>query len=127
MSLPELVEIPAGPFVMGSNARADEKPVAVVEQPAFAIARTLVTNAQFGAFVADTGFETQAETERWAYTFTGSHWGEIEGADWRHPEGPGSAIDDRATHPALNVSWFDAMSYCRWLGDQLGGTYRLQP
>ena len=41
------------------------------------------------------------------------------GADWRHPEGPGSSIDGKDDHPVVHVSWFDAKKYADWAGKQL--------
>ena len=43
----------------------------------------------------------------------------IEGANWRHPEGPGSTIEDRMDHPVVHVSWLDAKAYCDWAGKKL--------
>jgi formylglycine-generating enzyme required for sulfatase activity len=41
------------------------------------------------------------------------------GANWRHPEGPGSSIDGKDEHPVVHVSWFDATAYAKWAGKQL--------
>ncbi len=46
-------------------------------------------------------------------------WQWTPGADWRHPEGPGSTLDGRATHPVVQVSWDDAVAYANWAGKQL--------
>ena len=43
-------------------------------------------------------------------------WRQVYGADWRHPEGPGSTIEGRGRHPVVHVSWLDAQAYCRWRG-----------
>jgi len=48
-----------------------------------------------------------------------SWWQYVPGADWKHPEGPDSNIDDRMDHPVVHVSWLDAQAYCEWAGKQL--------
>jgi sulfatase modifying factor 1 len=46
-------------------------------------------------------------------------WAFIPGADWQHPEGPGSTIDGRENHPVVHVSLFDAQAYANWARFQL--------
>lgn len=41
-------------------------------------------------------------------------WVWTHGADWRHPEGPDSTIDDKANHPVVHVAHEDALAYCEW-------------
>ncbi|MEQ8364590.1 MAG: formylglycine-generating enzyme family protein [Cyclobacteriaceae bacterium] len=41
------------------------------------------------------------------------------GANWRHPEGPGSNIENRMDHPVVHVSWEDANAYAKWAGKRL--------
>ena len=48
-----------------------------------------------------------------------SWWQYVAGADWKHPEGPESTIDNRMDHPVVHVSWLDAQEYCKWAGKQL--------
>jgi formylglycine-generating enzyme required for sulfatase activity len=45
------------------------------------------------------------------------HW--TPGANWRHPEGPGSDIAGREDHPVVHVSWHDAVAYAKWAGKRL--------
>ena len=46
-------------------------------------------------------------------------WRWTTGASWRHPEGPGSNLDGRESHPVVQVSWDDAMAYAKWAGKRL--------
>ena len=102
---------------------------------AFAIDRFAVTNDAFAAFVDATGHVSDAERYGWSFVFGGlparrlprharrwsarEWWRQVYGADWRHPEGPQSTIDDRMDHPVVHVSWNDASAYCAWSGTRL--------
>jgi formylglycine-generating enzyme required for sulfatase activity len=46
-------------------------------------------------------------------------WTWVAGADWRHPEGPGSNITGKEQHPVVHVSWDDAVAYAKWAGKRL--------
>ena len=39
----------------------------------------------------------------------------MPGASWRFPEGPGKTGYDKADHPVVHISWYDAEAYCKWL------------
>ncbi len=46
-------------------------------------------------------------------------WTWTTGADWKHPEGPGSNLAGKDDHPVVHVSWDDAVAYAKWAGKRL--------
>jgi formylglycine-generating enzyme required for sulfatase activity len=46
-------------------------------------------------------------------------WTWTPGANWKHPEGPGSELSGREFHPVVHVSWDDANAYAKWSGKRL--------
>jgi hypothetical protein len=117
----EMVYVPAGIFVMGSETAAadrDERPVRDVFLDDYWIYAHPVTNRQFSEFVEQTGFKTEAEYfgRSWVFEF-GSRL--VVGANWRAPEGAGSHVSGREDHPAVHISYDDAVVYCAWAGGRL--------
>jgi formylglycine-generating enzyme required for sulfatase activity len=138
--------IRGGAFTMGSDRHyAEERPLRRATVGDFWMDERPVTNREFAAFVAATGHRTFAEiapdprdypgmppemavagsavfvrpdvptgtndaSKWWAYAF---------GADWRHPWGPESGIDEILDHPVVQVAYADAVAYAKWAGKQL--------
>ncbi len=102
---PELIEIPAGTFIMGSEPDQGipphETPLHQVDLPAVLISKVPVTNAQYEVFVRSTGHEAP------------------KGWLLRRPSA--SLLD----HPVVGVSWHDAAAYCAWLSAESSRAYRL--
>jgi formylglycine-generating enzyme required for sulfatase activity len=46
-------------------------------------------------------------------------WRYVPGADWQHPQGPGSSIEGKDDHPVVQVSYEDAQAYAKWIGKRL--------
>ena len=134
-----MAEIPGGAFLIGSDDAMSypddgEAPVREVAVSPYRIDVCAVTNADFAAFAADSGYETDAERFGWSFVFAGllpddfpptraaadaPWWRQVMGADWRHPEGPASGIAGREDHPVVHVSWADAAAYAAWAGKRL--------
>ncbi len=118
------VKIPGGSFDMGdAGFYADEGPVVRLKVEPFRIDAHEVTNGQFAEFVAATGYVTSAERlveAGWpangSAVFSAAQWQFVEGANWRHPEGPDSSIDGRDNDPVVQVSLEDARAYTQWAG-----------
>ncbi len=126
---------------------APEFPVHRVVLEPFWMDETEVTNAQFKKFIDATGYKTQSEKafspedypdappgslDPASFIFkkpsgdvdvaTADHmawWNLVKGADWNHPEGPDSNIDDRMDHPVVNLSYADCKAYADWVGKRL--------
>ena len=99
----EMVMIPAGTFIMGSDKKVDrnaypaEFPQRKVYLDAYEIDKFEVTTVQFLKFVLATN---RAPLIDWQY----------DGGNFQ---------DTMASHPVMHVSWFDADAYCKWAGKRL--------
>jgi formylglycine-generating enzyme len=110
-----MVHIPAGTFSMGSaGGSAAESPVHQVHINGFWLDVTPVTNQAYADFVAESGYQTEAEQ-------AGGAWGFHEGQFQNVPElcWKTFATTGRAEHPVILVSWNDAAAYCEWAGLRL--------
>lgn len=118
---------------MGSDRFYDEeRPERTVTVPGFWIDAGPVTNDQFAAFVAATGYATEAERTPppGSAVFTPppgpvpldderQWWQFVEGATWSRPQGPGSSVLGRERHPVVHVTAGDAEAYAAWAGGSL--------
>ena len=153
-ALPDIlwVEVPAGPFLMGSAeddemAYDDERPQHELDLPAFYIARYPITNAQYRPFVKNGGYDTPRywTEEGWAWR-TGEREPDLspiddeeirrDYADWL----AGRPVERRdepfwwnhprwglTNRPVVGVTWYEAVAFCLWLTEQLRGRGELGP
>jgi formylglycine-generating enzyme required for sulfatase activity len=102
---PEMVLIPEGEFLMGSDPAKDkdashnEHPQHRVYLPAYYVAKTPVTNAQYAFFLWSADHD-QPE-----------HWESVQLAG------------SERNHPVVNVTWHDVQAYCQWLTSLTGKHY----
>lgn len=80
-----------------------------------------VSNKNFQEFVTATNYVTLAEKTKSGMVFekTKGEWIFQMGADWKHPQGPESTIQNKMDHPVVQVSYVDACAYCEWIGMRL--------
>ncbi|MCG3208374.1 MAG: Hercynine oxygenase [Anaerolineae bacterium] len=142
--LPDIVwcDVPAGPFKMGSDKKVDneafddELPQHAVDLPAFNISRYPVTNAQYDAFVRSGGY---GEQRYWPQAEAAGFWREGQVKDviyyfddkdklqkeergWRSGPVNFGPPYTSANHPAVGVSWYEALAFCHWLTEQLANS-----
>jgi eukaryotic-like serine/threonine-protein kinase len=118
----EMVYVPPGEFLMGSNdltVDENERPERRVYLDGYWIYKHEVTNAQFGGFVSEMGYTTDAQKQGWSWIYQNGSWDEVLGAYWAAPEGSGSHVASLGNHPVVHVSWNDAEAYCQWAGGRL--------
>lgn len=145
-AVPDTVEIPAGTFISGSD-RAEREAAYRLDEAAYGhnrtreggwyenererrkmtiggyrITRTPITNAQYDAFIAATGWPApDVDARTWA------SYGLVHPYERtrRHAWKDGAPPRDRRSHPVVLVSYDDANAYAAWLSGQTGKTWRL--
>lgn len=142
----DMAWVPAGRFRMGSDRHyPEEAPAHLVDVDGFWMDTAPVTNARFAEFVAATGHVTFAEIAPLVSDYPGADpamlvaasvvfvptaqrvdlrniyewWHFIPGANWRHPQGPGSTIEGREDHPVVHLAFSDVVAYAGWAGKDI--------
>lgn len=141
MNCQGMARIPKGEWLVGedrSNAIPVDRegPTRIVSLNEFFIDVTAVTNDEFGKFVEETGYVTDAERFGWSFVFYAQvhpdafiarstdatapeWWLPVEGAHWRMPDGAGNGFKGREDHPAVHISWRDANAFAQFHGKRL--------
>ena len=123
----------------------DAVPIHRVYVDGFWMDKTDVTNEKFEQFVKATGYLTIAERTptqdefpdappenlvAGSTVFTPTEapvpltdhfqwWRYQAGANWRHPQGPGSDLSGKEKYPVVHVAYADAVAYAKWAGKRL--------
>lgn len=136
-----LVPVNGGSFLVGTDRSPlpgdGEGPPRRVKIAPFRIDPFAVTNNWSAEYITATGYPTDAQRWVWSLVFRGflplswhvppiegtgeapHWWRHADGADWAHPDGPGSDVAGRGNHPAAHVSWNDAAAFAAWAGGRL--------
>ncbi len=134
-----MVWVPGGTFIMGEDpGYPEEGPPRAVRVEGFWMDAHEVTNAQFAAFVAATGYVTMAERTppalpgappamlqpgsavfRVPTQDDPAWWRWAAGAQWRDPSGGKAGSAGQERHPVVQVAYEDALAYAAWAGKQL--------
>jgi formylglycine-generating enzyme required for sulfatase activity len=120
---PKMVVIPAGSFRMGDiqgGGYNDEKPVHTSSVEKFAMSKYEVAVGDFKKFVNVTGYKTDAEKRDSCFTYKDEKWSGYKGINWRNLN-----YYQNNNHPAVCISFNDAIAYAKWLSQQTGEVYRL--
>lgn len=131
----QFVDVPGGSFVKGADpVYPEETPSVRIQVDGFQLQVHEVTNAQFAAFVAETGYVTDAERSvlenregAGSAVFlhpdkrqeSGAPWVLLAEASWQSPTGDGSSIKGLDDLPVVHVSRRDAEAYATWAGGRL--------
>lgn len=136
----DIAEIPGGTALIGTDKPfipADEEaPLRPQKIKRFFMDKGAVTNARFAQFIAETGYQTEAEKLGDSFVFhlflgpdtypekavaAAPWWRMVAGASWHQPFGlDRPALDSAmADHPVVHVSHKDAEAFARWAGGRL--------
>lgn len=146
IGLDQMVLIPGGKFLMGSDKfYPEEKPLRQVTVDGFYIDKYEVTNEEYRKFVNQTGYITVAERPLdpkdypdadpellvpGALVFQKANgpvnlkdyhnwWAWIPGTSWQHPKGPDTDLNGLEKHPVVHIAYEDADAYATWAGKKL--------
>jgi formylglycine-generating enzyme required for sulfatase activity len=117
----EFARVPAGEFLMGGTGEIEKPAHKVRIGYDFEMGRTEVTVAQFRAFIKATGYPTDGAK-------VGVSWSRGPDTDWQSEEAVDwcrATRDQSDDHPAIFISWYDAMAFCHWLTAETGQEIRL--
>ncbi|MCB0214354.1 MAG: SUMF1/EgtB/PvdO family nonheme iron enzyme, partial [Anaerolineae bacterium] len=130
---PQMVTIPAGPFLMGTpesempeleklglkrKVLNREVPQHEIDLSAYAIQRYPVTNVEFGRFIDEQGYQIR---DYW----TEAGWQQKERDGWTQPRYWADSRWNDPAQPVVGVSWYEAAAYAAWLAAKTNRPYRL--
>jgi formylglycine-generating enzyme required for sulfatase activity len=110
--LGDMIIIPAGEFLMGEGREQHE-----LFLPDYQLGKYPVTNAEYKKFIEAGGYQ---DKDLW----TEAGWQEV-GQKQTEPRYWQDARFNKPNQPAIGLSWYECVAYCRWLSAEMGQLYRL--
>ncbi|MCP5097554.1 MAG: SUMF1/EgtB/PvdO family nonheme iron enzyme [Chloroflexi bacterium] len=123
-TVPQMVDVPAGMFLMGSDKKKDpqayndELKQHQAKTPAYRIGKYPVTNGQFDHFVQADGYDDPT-----LWTMAG--WKQKQKEGWHSSRYGDYSRYNQANQPVVGISWYEAVAYCNWLKKTTGRSFRL--
>jgi len=143
---PEVVFIPGGKFITGSDQAERELGYQLDERayghsitrknrwydfeakrqeinlPAFSITKNLITNALYARFIAETGYRApDVDKKTWASYGLNASYQKTRRYAWKNAKPP----KGRSQHPVVLVSLKDAQTFAQWLSKKTGKKWQL--
>jgi len=120
---PSMVKVAGDTFTMGcqegrdGDCDGDEKPAHPVTLSTYYIGKYEVTNEEFCAFLNEEGNQEEG----------GTTWLELESKYCKIAKSNGKFVPKSGyvVHPVVEVSWYGARAYCKWISSKTGKSYRL--
>jgi formylglycine-generating enzyme required for sulfatase activity len=116
--------IQGGSFLMGNENVLVTRNIHKVEVNDFYMAEIPVTVSLFHQFAFDVA-DTAEHEESISYLWLGEGIRLTEGINWQHDEKGQPRTHFDSNQPVVNVSWYEAEAFCKWLANKTGKPYRL--
>jgi len=111
----KMIKVEGGFFQMGSSkGKKDEYPQHKVELDDFSLSKYEITNEQYCKFLNYMHCNKKAKFNNIQYLNTSSSFCEIE-----YKKGRFYTKQGKSNHPVVEVSWYGANAYCKWMGGRL--------
>jgi formylglycine-generating enzyme required for sulfatase activity len=110
--LGDMIVVPAGEFLMGEGREQHE-----LFLPDYQLGKYPVTNAEYKGFIETGGYQNKS-------LWTEAGWQEV-GQKQTEPRYWQDGRFNQPNQPAIGLSWYECVAYCRWLSAETDQLYRL--